>query len=197
MTFQTTIWATLAVVFVAIIAAMWFSAQGGLKVTEGVVNWRYNVTELPVAELARLLEAAPDQLLLFDVRTPKEFAVSHLPGAQRLNPEMSAQKFLQQHADKITGRQLVFYCSVGVRSASLADRVAAKIASNENVKIRNLRGGIFRWAAQARPLVNAHSATNLVHPYNAVSAKLLPKQVSQSYVPAVGAAEESSTGNES
>ncbi len=61
--------------------------------------------------------------ILFDVRTKEEFAVSHLPNAIRLDPDMDPRTFLDEYGDLLEQNQVLFYCSVGRRSTQLAERV--------------------------------------------------------------------------
>ena len=62
------------------------------------------------------------------------------------------------------------YCSVGARSGALGRRLAAR-----GLDVRNLRGGVFRWAADGRPLATADGApTTTVHPYDRLWSRYLP-----------------------
>ncbi len=118
--------------------------------------------------LARRLDA-PQPPVLLDARQPAEFAVSHLPGAQRVDPDATAAELADALANIDRQREIVVYCSVGVRSAGVAARL--REAGFENVE--NLGGSIFRWANQGRPLVRDGQPVEVVHPYNAVWGRLL------------------------
>lgn len=95
------------------------------------------------AELSGWLRS-DDPPLLLDVRTPAEFAVSHLRGARRVDPDVPdlASLRLPQNA------RVVVYCSVGYRSAEIADRLRERGVT----RVYNLLGGIFEWANEDRPL---------------------------------------------
>jgi len=123
-------------------------------------------------EGAALTARAPDALL-FDVREADEFAVSHLAGARRLDPDMDAEDFIAEFGALIAGRDVVFYCSVGVRSARMAARLANALAPAQSVW--NLEGGIFAWHNAARPLRNAGGPTDFVHPYNRSWGRLVDR----------------------
>lgn len=114
----------------------------------------------------------PDAPLLLDARTAPEYAVSHLPGAVRVDPDASAAAL----ADTVAAlradpaRPVVVYCAVGWRSAGVAERLRAAGAGD----VRNLRGSIFRWASEGRPLVADGRPATRVHPFDAVWGRLLP-----------------------
>ena len=119
--------------------------------------------------LAAELERRPAPLLL-DAREAAEYAVSHLPGARRVDPDASAGSLAAALGGVARDRPVVVYCSVGVRSAS----VATRLASAGFTDVRNLEGSVFRWAGEGRPLVGeGGAATDLVHPYDATWGRLL------------------------
>lgn len=103
--------------------------------------------------------------LLLDVRTRAEFDVSHLPGAQRVEPGSDAA---QLHAPR--DRPIVTYCSVGYRSADFA----AKLQAAGFQRVENLEGSIFQWANEGRPVVGRDGArVGEVHPYDRTWGNLL------------------------
>ena len=122
--------------------------------------YRHTVPTVPAATLAGELEltAAP---LLLDVRTPAEFRVSHLAGAQFVNFDSVATA---QFAGLDREQPVVVYCSVGVRSERLGERLHALGFRH----VRNLYGGLFEWVNEGHPVVNAHGPTTNVHPYSAL-----------------------------
>ena len=124
-------------------------------------------TTTPEALARRLGSDRPPPLL--DARTPAEFAVSHLPGARRVDPGATAAALADALAGTDRQREVVVYCSVGVRSARIAERL--RRAGFENVE--NLGGSVFRWANQGRPLVRDGRPAETVHPYNAAWGRLL------------------------
>ncbi|MEO1266221.1 MAG: rhodanese-like domain-containing protein [Pseudomonadota bacterium] len=131
--------------------------------------------------------AGASDTVLFDVRRPDEFAVSHLANAIRVAPGMSADDFLRAHGDRIAGKRVVFYCSVGVRSSKLAERVQAALldrAAQRPAAVHNLAKGIFGWRNSNRPLATpAAQPTDKVHPYNAYWGRLITDRSAIQYSP--------------
>ncbi len=148
------------------------------------IAWQFKVDQLPPADMQSLqATAAAKDLLIFDVREPDEFAVSHLQGAQQVHPAITPEAFLQRYGDQIAGKTLVFYCSIGWRSSELADRLSGALTDRRAEQVHNLRGGIFRWHNESRPLINANGATDWVHPYSPDWANLVERQGRTSYQP--------------
>lgn len=106
-----------------------------------------NVKSISTAELAK---AEPKPVLL-DVRTAAEFAVSRIAGARRVDPEAATVALPKD-------TPIVTYCSVGYRSAKLAQRLQDAGFTN----VRNLDGSIFQWANEGR----AVGPGTKVHPYD-------------------------------
>jgi len=176
------IFETLAVASCAALAmllALVASAQAGgrsLATVEAQVEIDHkSVPQLTSAELAVLM-ATPGDLALFDVREEDEYAVSHIPTATRVSPSMWASTFLSRYAGAIEGKTVVFYCSVGVRSSRLAARAQSELLRRGAKAVYNLRGGIFRWHNEGRPLATAAGTTHFVHPYDADWGRLVERQ---------------------
>lgn len=134
-----------------------------LKHVEAEVDRRWGVAPIKAGDLEARLAAT--DTVVFDVREADEFALGHLPGAIRVDPEMSADEFYQAYGDQLAGKPVVFYCSVGVRSSQLAKRLASKPSPHGAATVYNLRGGVFRWVVEGRTLV-AGSAPGQLHPYD-------------------------------
>ena len=64
------------------------------------------------------------------------------------------------------------YCSVGYRSARIADRLQQAGCD----RVYNLEGSIFKWANEKRPLYQSDRPTTIVHPYNPLWGQLLNKR---------------------
>ena len=124
-------------------------------------------TTTPAALAARL--DAGDAPLLLDARTAEEYAVSHLPGARRVDPDATAAELADALADVDRQRPVVVYCAVGVRSA----KVARRLGEAGFGEVANLEGSIFRWANEGRPVVRDGREVTEVHPYDAVWGRLL------------------------
>jgi len=120
-----------------------------------------------------------DSYVLFDVREPAEYAVSHIDGAIRVDPAMSGSDFMESFADKIAGKDVILYCSVGERSSRLASRVYS--ASEQSVTVHNLEKGIFGWHNDRRALMRGNDTTDKIHPYDEKWGQLVNRQEETSY----------------
>lgn len=124
------------------------------------------------------------EIILFDVRQSDEFAVSHLPGAILVDPEVSERDFEELFAGRLRGKRAIFYCSVGVRSSILADRVAKLVNSKTGKPPVNLIGGVFQWRNEERWLVSASGqSTNAIHPFDSYWGRLIEDKQAISYSP--------------
>ena len=125
-----------------------------------------DVTHVTTAQLAAWL-ADPQRTppLLLDVRSAAEYAVSHLPGAQRVDPDCTADEVI---AEIPADRSWVMYCSVGYRSSHMAQRVLRAGVTT----VSNLDGAIFSWVREGRDIHSARPGVQ-VHPYSRIAAKLL------------------------
>lgn len=133
-----------------------------------------DIGHLSTAAFAELQSQAKS-IVIVDVRTENEFSVSRIDGAVRISPGASAQDVAALLNQTAPGRDVVFYCSVGVRSSRLASRSSTSLKALGAKGVYNLRGGIFAWHNEARPLVDDHGVTLLVHPYNNTWARLLDR----------------------
>jgi len=115
---------------------------------------------------SRLADSTRDRPLLLDTRSSEEYAVSHLPGARRVNPDTTSYPALDALPRDTA---IVVYCSVGYRSA----RVATHLQKLGFTNVANLQGSIFRWANEGRPVVRGDSVVRAVHPYNETWGTLL------------------------
>lgn len=119
---------------------------------EALAAWAVEASPAPVitqTELRDLL-ASGREVLIVDVRTVEEYAVSRLPGAVSWPDYRTAPPpaELVEHAS--LGRPVVFYCSIGYRSGEAAVRAARVLP--EPSSLLNLRGGIFQWANEGQRL---------------------------------------------
>ena len=126
----------------------------------------------------------PETTIVFDVRKRSEYAVSHIDGAIRVNPSIRAKDFIEQYGDEVSGKTVVFYCSVGRRSSNLAERVDSKLADQGVTESYNLIGGVFQWHNEDRTLMSqTGTETNAIHPYNNRWGKLISEKSAISYKP--------------
>lgn len=114
------------------------------------------------------------QPLLLDSRGAEEFAVSHLPGALSA-PDLAAALAL----DLPTDRPVVVYCSVGYRSA----RLAQQLQRQGRWPVFNLQGSLFQWVNHGYPICQQGQPTRAVHPYNWLWGRLLQPGTAQPLTP--------------
>jgi rhodanese-related sulfurtransferase len=103
-------------------------------------------------------DSARAQPVVLDARTEEEYRVSHLSDAARIDPYRPLLRPLKGLPLNVP---IVVYSSVGYRGA----RVAHWLAGQGYGNVLNLRGGIFRWANDDRPIYRQGAPTAEVHPY--------------------------------
>ena len=130
------------------------------------------VTHISTDTLQSWLDKSPPRknLLLFDVREPEEYAVSHLQDAQ---PAPSKDEVLKALQGAPSDQRIVLYCSVGYRSSELA-QFLMKMGYTE---IYNLEGSIFAWANEGRPVYRGKERVKVVHPYDRNWGRLLKESL--------------------
>ena len=94
--------------------------------------------------------------------------MSHIPKAHNLQSAEAIAAAFPDYAEPI-----VVYCSVGYRSAAVAE----ELASLGYTSVKNLRHSIFEWAERGYGLENAAGSTAKVHPYNRAWGSLIPKEL--------------------
>ncbi|MEO9892084.1 rhodanese-like domain-containing protein [Aurantibacter sp.] len=110
-----------------------------------------------------------NNIILLDTREKVEFNVSHLENAIWVgykNFEIDSIK----HRIPDTDSEVVVYCSIGVRSEDIGEKL--KKAGYSNVK--NLYGGIFEWKNKGNIVYDTlGTKTERVHAFNKQWGKLL------------------------
>ena len=129
-----------------------------------------------------VLALDPETTLLLDIREPKEYAVSRLPGAIWVNPKSNAQSALLQIGD-VRDKQIIVYCSVGVRSSNFAKRTQDELRAMGAASVSNLEQGIFGWHNERRELIDANGKTDAVHPYNENWKRFIARKDKARYAP--------------
>jgi len=159
-------------------------AKGGATARQALAKTMNGVAErwpkLPhIATDAVSKKLGTENLLLIDTRSDEEFSVSHIKGAVHVLPDTSVAAFQSRFGDQISGKDVVFYCAVGVRSSTLATRVAEVMKEKGARSVSNMAGGIFAWHNEERPLVDAKGATQSVHSFDAWWGRLVarPEQI--------------------
>ncbi|OKH18653.1 hypothetical protein NIES208_05135 [[Limnothrix rosea] IAM M-220] len=123
-----------------------------------------DIGTISTTQLAAWLASESPSPILIDAREPEEYAVSHLPGAHHL-PTLAAVQQSEVSLEAV----IVVYCSVGYRSAKLAQ----ELQKAGYAHVMNLEGSIFEWHNQGQPLVVDGESTRSVHPYNFIWGMLL------------------------
>ena len=95
------------------------------------------------------------EFIVVDVRSPREFKVSVIPGA-------ITKTQYEQNAAKYRGRLVIPYCTVGARSGSYAKQLAKR-----GVNTKNYEASILGWVGEGLPLVTLDGRpTKRVHTYS-------------------------------
>ena len=134
-----------------------------------IQNDHPDVPSVTTAELADALVNGR-HILLLDVREAAEFAVSHLPGAQRVTSTASASVVLENATPDTL---VVAYCSVGYRSAAFVK----ELHKQGFVNAVNLEGSIFAWANAGLPVYRGELEVDEVHPFDDTWGVLLNREL--------------------
>lgn len=151
-----------------LLAASAAEAQSAESLRPAIAARFPDVPWVDTGRLARWLRSEREVVLL-DARQPEEFAVSHLAGARRIDPDHPDIDGLGLRRDA----RVVVYCSVGWRSGGVADRLMR--AGYRDVY--NLEGGIFAWANEGREVQRDGRAVRQVHPYDSTWGRLLDERL--------------------
>jgi len=126
------------------------------------------VRQISCQTLANWFNESDSEPLVIDVRSQKEYAVSHLRGAINLRKSSEIHQMIEERRPSRT----VVYCSVGFRSS----RIIARL-KEAHEQIYNLEGSIFEWANQGRPIYIGETQVQTVHPLSKRWAGLLKEGV--------------------
>jgi len=130
---------------------------------------KYNKQSIPYISVEELVEQKTEAILL-DAREPIEFNVSHLKNAVCVGYDDFKLKNINHHLpDK--NSKIVVYCSLGVRSEDIAEKL--KKAGYTNVF--NLYGGIFEWKNNDFPVYSEGQVTQNIHAFSKAWSKWLLK----------------------
>ena len=123
-----------------------------------------------------------NEVVIFDVREPEEFLVSHIAGAIQVAPNIEPSAFIDEYGGLLKGKSVVFYCSVGRRSSKLTNKLGDTLSQYGASSSQNLIGCIFSWVNQGRELISSGQlVTTKVHPYNEFWGRLVDNKQSVSY----------------
>lgn len=120
-------------------------------------SWVLQDKEVPVKQVREIKNTG--SVYILDTRAEEEFEVSHLEGARRFGFEEKHWNLLEEVGKEDT---ILAYCTVGYRSQQVVKELREKGYKNAY----NLKGGIFEWMHQGRPLFRDGQRTKAVHTYN-------------------------------
>ena len=124
------------------ILAILFSALITTAAAQEVNVKKYTANE---RKFNRLMKR--DKVILIDVRSAKEFAASHIPGA--INIDVKQDGFEQKVKALGPYKTYLIYCRSGQRS----EEALTKLYANGDVKrVYHLDGGINAWATADMPI---------------------------------------------
>jgi rhodanese-related sulfurtransferase len=126
------------------------------------------VEHISIVEFDQRLQDSETPILIVDVRKPEEFAVSHLPQAVNLEDADAILALAQQQEIE----EIVLYCSVGYRSAKMAQTLEQEGWNG----VVNLEGSIFEWANSGRSVFLGDQEVSQVHPFDPFWGQLLDRQ---------------------
>ncbi len=99
-------------------------------------------------------------VVLLDTRAKREYQVSHLKNAQWVGFETFDLKSV---ANLPKDANIVVYCSIGVRSEKIGEKLIKAGFKN----VHNFYGSIFEWVNQGNPVYDmAGKETKKIHVYN-------------------------------
>lgn len=101
-----------------------------------------------------------EEMIIVDTRSAKEYAVGHLENAILFDPENGN---FDQFSSLPKGSKILLYCTVGVRSELVGEKLTEMGFSN----IKNLHGGAVAWKNAGYRLVNIDGMpTDSLHVYS-------------------------------
>ena len=124
-----------------------------------VLDSLYN-PQIPLISIGDFLDFNKHNLYVLDTREEQEFNVSHLKNSRNVGYFWFDMRKVYDIPYDAT---VVLYCSVGIRSEKIAEKLIA--AGYKNVL--NLYGGIFEWVNQGHPVYTKTGVqTSEIHTYN-------------------------------
>ena len=110
------------------------------------------VASITVSEFKALFDSGADDILLLDVRTPKEAEIATIAGSVLIPlDQIESGSALEQLRHLLKGKRLYVHCKLGGRSAKAL--IALKRAGIEGI---NVAGGIDAWSQEVDPSVQRY-----------------------------------------
>ena len=125
-----------------------------------------SVKNITTNKLLEKYESLDKDVLVLDIRSLKEYEVSHLKGAILIE---SYNQFIEQFRKIKKDKLIVVYCSVGERSSKFEQVLQEHGYTN----VYNLTGSIFAWTNEGKPIFKGANRAKEVHPYNKKWGRLL------------------------
>ena len=110
------------------------------------------VASITVSEFKALLDSGAEDILLLDVRTPKEAEIATIAGSVLIPlDQIESGSALEQLRHLLKGKRLYVHCKLGGRSSKAL--IALKRAGIEGI---NVAGGIDAWSQEVDPSVQRY-----------------------------------------
>ena len=137
-----------------------FSMMVSAQSTIPQVLKKLNKQSVPYIKVEEL--KSKNNLIYLDAREPKEFNVSHIKNAIPVGfDHFKIQTVTSAVKDK--NATIVVYCSIGVRS----EKIGEKLLKSGYKNVYNLYGGIFEYKNSGGKVINnQNKQTDSVHAYN-------------------------------
>ena len=129
---------------------------------------KYNSGDVPYTSVEQLrMDQLDEEVIILDARESIEYETSHLKDSKFIGSNNLDQSIL----DSISrDKQIVVYCSVGIRS----EKIARKIQDLGFRNVKNLYGGIFEWKNTGYPVYDENGKeTDKIHTYSKNWSKYL------------------------
>ena len=138
------------------------------KKLDNLLN-KFNKNNVPYISVDSLVTT---NAILLDARETKEYKVSHLKNAICVGYDYFDVTKTLKKLPKDKNAKIVVYCSLGIRSEIVADKLIKQGYTN----VYNLYGGIFEWKNNNYNVIDTlGSTTEKVHTFNKDWSKWLFK----------------------
>ena len=142
---------------VAMVSPAWAQVSALAAIDQELRAHFPEVASIKAVELEKLMGSKLRPIVI-DVREPEEFAVSRLQGTVRIDPDAELDDVLRAIGPELEDRIIIVYCSVGVRSTELAERVGGAEVPGGQPNRRSERRNI--WLAYRDAGLDARHAEN-------------------------------------